>query len=96
MKLFEKLMSSSKGRLLWFFVILIALLFPLPQNLDLLQSIISIFLSWLAINHLAHKLKLKHKKVWEIMTIPFGLSIITYLVFLVTKRNQLRSLSKYS
>ncbi len=96
MKYFEKLMSSNKGRILWLILILIILFFPLSHSHNLLQIIVAIFLSWLAVNYLANKLNLKHKRIWQVMTILFGLSIFTYLVFLIAKREQLKSLTSES
>lgn len=90
MKSFEKLMNTNKGRLAWLLLLILLIFYPSPDEYDWIYAIVAIFLSWLAVNHLANKLELKHKKLWQIMTIPFGIGPITYLIFLIAKRKQLK------
>lgn len=92
MKWFEKLMSSNKGRVAWFIFMIIILFIPTPQGYGFTISIIELFLAWFAVSYLSDKLNLKHKKLWKIMAIILG--GLTYIVFLIVKRKQLKSIKQ--
>jgi hypothetical protein len=91
MKWFNDLMSTNKGRLFWLLIIIGAAFIPVPQAYDYVTTILVIILGWIAVYHLSNKLNVKHKKLWRIMAIFLSASV--YIIFLIVKRKQLRTLS---
>jgi uncharacterized membrane protein YjjB (DUF3815 family) len=90
MNLLKQSWRTTSGRIL---TLAILLFFAFGVNHFENSWVYSIFvaiISWLMISYLSDELKLKHKRLWQIAALLFGL--LTCLLFIILKRKELSRL----